>query len=241
MAFDTMKAMARARLPKLPKLPPLPPIRSLPGAVQPAVSQIRAIVVGAIETILNVGVFVVVALGFGIWSSWIMVERGSSLTTRTSGAWVLWSNAGRPDADPYTRAHFARIGSLPPSSTAVHTWEARSDDDGQRLHSSCEYALQGDGLDADWWSLAVFDDRGTVIRNRADRYAYGASTIALGPDGSYIVTLARDARPGNWLPTGGAGRFVLVMTRPAPRPNATAAEIQAATRGLPAIRRIACR
>jgi hypothetical protein len=236
MSFDTMKSFARARLPKLAQLTG----RRLGRASRwPALSHLRAVVVGAIEAILNVGVFAVVALGFGIWSSWVMVERGSSLTI--SGAWVLWPNAGRPDADPYTRAHFARLGSLPLSSTAVYTWEARSDDEGQRLHSSCEYALQGDGLEGDWWSLAVFDDRGNVIPNPADRYAYSASTIALGPDGSYIVTLARDARPGNWLPTGGAGRLVLVMTRPAPRPNATAQELAAATRALPVIRRIACR
>jgi hypothetical protein len=238
MAFDAMKSLgsmkflARARLPKL-QLRPIPK--------PPSVSQIRSIIVGAIDAILNVGVFVVIALGFGVWSSWVMVERGSALITRTTGAWVLWVNAGRPDADPYTRAHFSRLGSLPLSSTAIYTWEARNDDEGQKLHSSCEYALQGDGLEGDWWSLAVFDDRGNLIPNPSDRYAYNASTIALGPDGSYIVTLARDARPGNWLPTSGAGRLVLVLTRPAPRPNATPTEVQAAYRGLPAIRRIACR
>lgn len=203
--------------------------------------RIRELVIVALEAALNVGVFVVVALGFGIWSSWALVEGGSRLTNRVSGSWVLWTNAGRPDADPYTRAHFARLGSLPLSTTAVYTWEARADDEGQKLHSSCEYVLQGEGLVDDWWSLAVFDEKGNQIPNSADRHAYNAGTIALGTDGNYIVTLARDARPGNWLPTGGAGRLVLVLSRPAPRPNATPAEIDAAGRGLPAIRRIACR
>ena len=224
MAIDTFKNLSRAKLPQAPIL-----------------TGIRSVVIGALDAILNFGVFVTIALGFGIWSSWVLVERGTSLTTVTSGAWVMWVAAGRPDADPYTRAHFARIGALPLSSTAVYTWEARVDDEGQKLHSSCEYALQGDGLDADWWSLAVFDEKGNLIANAAERHAYNARTIALGADGSYIVTLARDARPGNWLPTGGAGRLVLVLSRPAPRPNATAAESQAALRGLPAIRRIACR
>ena len=224
MTIDALKQLPRMKMPRAP-----------------IILGLRTIIVGAIDAILNVGVFVAIALGFGIWSSWILVERGSGLTTKTSGAWVMWLSAGRPDADPYTRAHFSRSGSLPLSSTAIHTWEARVDDDGQKLHSSCEYAMQGDGLEGDWWSLAVFDEKGRLIANAAERYAYNARTIALGADGSYIVTLARDARPGNWLPTGGAGRLVLVMTRPAPRPNATAAELQAATRGLPAIRRIACR
>ncbi len=202
---------------------------------------LRSLVISAIDAALNVGVFVAIALGFGIWSSWVLVDRGSGLTTRTSGAWVMWLAAGRPDADPYTRAHFARTGSLPLSSTAIHTWEARVDDEGQKLHSSCEYALQGDGLEGDWWSLTVFDEKGKLIANAAERYSYTARTIALGADGSYIVTLARDARPGNWLPTGGAGRLVLALTRAASRPNSTTGEPDAVTRGLPAIRRIACR
>ena len=204
-------------------------------------ARVRAAVVGTIEAILNLVVFVVVALGLGLWSSWAMVDRGNTLVTRTVGPWVLWTQAGRPDADPYTRAHMARVGSLPLTTTAVYAWEARADDEGQKLHSSCEYALAGEGLEGEWWSLGVFDDKGNLITNSASRYAYNSSTVALGADGTFIVTLARDARPGNWLPTGGAGSLVLVLSRPAPRPNATAAEIVAAGRALPAIRRIACR
>ena len=32
------------------------------------------------------------------------------------------------------------------------------------------------------------------------------------PDGRAIITLARDARPGNWLPIGGGSRINLVLT-----------------------------
>lgn len=209
--------------------------------LSPWVARLGEAIVRAVEMALNLAAFIGIALIGGVWSSWIMVEQGSALYTQSSGAWVLWTAAGRTDADPYTRAHFARQGSLPLSTTAVHAWEARVDDDGQKLHSSCEYVLEGDGLLADWWSLAVFDERGSLIANPAERYAYNTRTAALSPDGGLIVTLAREARPGNWLPTGGAGRLVLIMSRPAPRPNATAIEIQAARRGLPAIRRITCR
>ncbi len=212
-----------------------------PRALTSRLSALRTAIVGVVGLLLNLAVFLGIALIGGIWSSWVMVDHGSALVTRTSGAWVLWTAAGRPDADPYTRAHFARQGGLPVSTTAVHAWEARSDDEGQKLHSSCEYVLEGDGLAAEWWSLAVFDERGSLITNSAERYAYNMRTAALSPDGGFIVTLARDARPGNWLPTGGAGRLALVFTRPAPRPNATPTELLAARRGLPAIRRIACR
>lgn len=221
-------------------------VEALPNASddearRPLLGGWRGVLTAALDTVLNVVIFVAIALGLGLWSSYVMVDRGSTLTARSSGAWTTWNSAGRPDADPYTRAHFARLGSLPVSATATQTWEARSDDEGQRLHSSCEYILQGDGLAADWWSLAVYDDRGRLIANQAERYAYNSGTVALGADGTYIVTLARDARPGNWLPTGGAGRLVLVLSRPAARPNAPPAEVEAAHRGLPSIRRISCR
>ncbi len=58
----------------------------------------------------------------------------------------------------------------------------------------------------------MFDADGHLIANIAERYAFTSDTIALKPDGSYAAALARDARPGNWLPTGGAGRLALVFT-----------------------------
>jgi hypothetical protein len=204
-------------------------------------ASLKGLIVSVLDAILNIGTFLVIALGFGIWSSWAMIEHGSSLTTRSNGPWVLWTAAGKPEADPYTRAHFARVGSLPLSPTAIHAWEAHVDEDGQKLHSSCEYAVEGTELAVDWWSLAVFDEQGGLITNAANRYAFNSRTMARSPDGSYLVALARDARPGNWLPTGGAGRLVLVMSQLAPRPNATSAEVTAAARALPSVRRLGCR
>lgn len=153
--------------------------------------------------------FVLIA---GIGSAWYMVDAGSSLTTVQYGPWVSWIAAARADADPYTRAHFARLGTLPMSTDVAQTFVARYDDDGSRLHSSCEYAVKGHDISGSWWSMSVFDDQGRVISNRADRYAFTSDTIALKPSGEYVVTLARDARPGNWLPTGGAGRLTLVLS-----------------------------
>lgn len=148
----------------------------------------------------------------GIGSAWYMVDTGSALTTETVGPWVAWHSAARPDADPYTRAHFARMGTLPMSSVVAQTFIARYDEDGSRLHSSCEYAVKGHDISGSWWSLSVFDDDGRIIPNPAGRYSFTSDTIALRPNGSYAVTLARDARPGNWLPTAGAGRLALMLS-----------------------------
>jgi hypothetical protein len=203
--------------------------------------RLRAAGSATIRAVAKIGLSLWIALLVGIGTSWYAVETGSWLTTRRAGPWVTWTQAATPDADPYTRARFAREGSLPLSANVATTYEARTDDDGQRLHSSCEYILDGDGLAAGWWSLAVFDDRGRLIPNAAERYAYNTATIARSADGRFIVALARDARPGNWLPTDGAGRMTLVFTLQGSSTDGAGSGPGTDGPGLPSIRRVACR
>lgn len=184
--------------------------------------------------------FTGVVLMLGLGTSWYMIDVGTPLTTERQGPWVGWSSAGRADADPYTRAHFARLGTLQLSAEMMLTFVAYTDSEGRRLHSSCDYSIEGREPGTSWWSLTVFDDRGELIANPAQRYAFTSQSIALRPDGSFAVALARDARPGNWLPTGGAGRLALVFTTldPSAPLLAKPAEDQ---RPLPEIRRVQCR
>ena len=152
-----------------------------------------------------------IILAGGLGSSRYMVEAGSRLTTARLGPWMTWTSAARPDADPYTRAHFVNAGTLPVSTEVQRTFVARTDGTGDRLHSSCEYLVEGRLPKAEWWSIAVFDERGKLIANAADRYAFTGQTVALASAGNFSISLAREARPGNWLPTGGAGRLALVL------------------------------
>lgn len=187
----------------------------------------------------NVIVFVMIALVGGLGSSWYMIERGNGMTTRAAGPWIAWVAAGRVDADPYTRAHFIRRGMLPVSSALALTLEAVVDDDGQRLHSSCEYLIDGEEPFGRFWSLSVFDDRGRLIPNPAERYSYNSATLLRAPGGRFSIALARSARPGNWLPTGGAGRVSLLLTVEEQREGSLPAS--AASWTPPAIRRVSCR
>ena len=63
--------------------------------------------------LINLAAFALLAVGGGLGSAWYMIEAGSRLSTRSSGPWMTWSAAGRPDADPYTRAHTVRNALLP--------------------------------------------------------------------------------------------------------------------------------
>ncbi len=185
--------------------------------------------------------FIGIVMIGGLGSSWYMVSAGSGFTTNHIGPWVIWTSEGRADADPYTRAHFARSGRLNMSTEIAGTYIARTDASGIRLHSSCEYHIEGADIDASWWSLSAFDEHGQLIPNPSQRYTYTSDTVALSPDGSFVITLARDARPGNWLPTGGAGRLALVLhTLEGANAMSNSGEIDDQIT-LPTIKTVACR
>jgi hypothetical protein len=183
--------------------------------------------------------FLGAVLILGLGTSWYMVDVGTKLTTERHGPWVAWNSSGKADADPYTRAHFARLGTLQLTSDLALTYLAYTDSDGNRLHSSCDYVVEGRDASDHWWSLTVFNDRGDLISNAAQRHAYTSQSVALRPDGSFAVGLGREASPGNWLPTGGAGRLALMYTTfEAATPMLGKAE---QPRVLPVIRRVQCR
>jgi hypothetical protein len=185
-------------------------------------------------------VFLGIAVAGGVGTAWVMMHSGSWLSISQQGPWVSWPVAGRPDADPYSRAHNIRLGLLPLNPSIGMTYHARVDDDGARLHSSCEYRVELDGLDAAWWSLAVFDDAGRPIRNAAQRHAFNSATSVRDQSGRLAVTLARDARPGNWLPTGGAGAVTMALSIQDARWMQSSLDEGPRGKPLPVVRKIAC-
>ena len=65
-----------------------------------------------------------------------------------------------------------------------------------------------------------------LIPNSAERHSFTSQTIAANPDGSFFIVLAREARPGNWLPVGGAGRLTLMLTMIEPKPSVAESALQ---------------
>jgi hypothetical protein len=97
-----------------------------------------------------------------------------------------------------------------------------------------------DTFDGAWWSLAAFDSQGRLIQNAAERYAFTSDSAMREPDGRAVITLARDARPGNWLPTGSVSRINLVLTVQDPA-YAAAVHEGRPVKPLPPIQRVVCR
>jgi hypothetical protein len=162
--------------------------------------------------LVNLVLFALVAGGLGYGTAWTMMEHDSRVSTRRYGPWLEWSSLGRTDADPYARAHIARRGMLPLASSYETRYLANTDSSGGALTSSCEYAIMIDLAQNSFWSIAAYSSKGSLVPNAAERYAFNSWTAMRETDGKAMVTLARDARPGNWLPIGGGSQINIVLT-----------------------------
>lgn len=193
------------------------------------------------RTILNLLFIFVASLAIGLGSAWYMIEEGSALTTSQVGPWSVWRLAGKPDADPYTKAYMARAGRLPINATTALYFFAESDETGALLQSECEYVVEGRPLNAAWWSLAVYDGTGRLIPNKADRHSFNRTDVARRADGSFRIVLARSARPGNWLPSAQQGTLRLVLRAYGLRDANSILSPQIAEDNLPTIRKVLCK
>lgn len=183
----------------------------------------------------------IAALALGLGSAWYMVAEGSPLTTGQTGPWSVWYAAGNPEPDPYTKAYQARTGRLPITTTSALYFYASTDAAGQPLRSGCDYTIDGQPINAMWWSLAVYDGTGRLIANEAKRHAFSRTDILRRPDGSFRIALAPSARPGNWLPSGEAKKLQLVLRVYGPRSFNDMIEGRLLERRLPVITKGVCR
>ncbi|HLL29074.1 MAG TPA: DUF1214 domain-containing protein [Xanthobacteraceae bacterium] len=159
--------------------------------------------------------YVLIALAVGIISglglTWLASARGSNFGTVQIGAWTAWPKSGTAEADPYARATFARAGELPLGLADGLAFMATSDDSGAQLDGRCDIRIEGRLPPARFWTLTVYDTRGRLIDNAAERYGYNSAEVVWRPDSSIEIVLAPRARSGNWIPTGGRDSLVAVL------------------------------
>lgn len=154
----------------------------------------------------------VLALGLGFWSAFYAVERGIGFEAIKRGSWVSWAQAGLPDADPYTRATFARSGELPLVGGQSITFSASGDDAGEALRRECTYRVFGKAPPAQWWTLVAYDETTREgVENPSNRPGISSSEAIYQRDGSFEVWLSPHPRAGNWIPLTGQGPMRLFL------------------------------
>lgn len=153
----------------------------------------------------------ILAAAIGLGSTWVALTRNTGFGTLKIGAWTARPKTGTADIDPYSRAAIARTGALPVAIGDGVAFVARTDDNGRPLDGRCDAVLSGTTPAARFFTLTLYDPDGKLVPNSLDRQGFTSEELVRHQDGSFEVEVAPRARPGNWLPTGGVERYILVM------------------------------
>ncbi|MGB7260051.1 MAG: DUF1214 domain-containing protein [Pseudolabrys sp.] len=154
--------------------------------------------------------FIIAAL-VGLGATYFALTRGAAFGALKIGSWTAWPKTGTADADPYARAAIARTGQLPISLGDGVSFSAQTDDNGRVLDGRCDVVLDGVTPAARFWTLTLYNVEGDLVANSISRYGFTSQEIVRHADGSFEITVAPRANPGNWLPTGGIDRYTLVL------------------------------
>lgn len=153
----------------------------------------------------------IVALILGAGSALVIIRLPSSKATMTNGAWSVNTAIGSKQAGMYPRAVVARIGLFALNKSEAIYFSASTDDNGQRLHSGCDYRIEGTDLDARWWSITAYGADQFLIPNVENRYAYNGKNVKREKDGSYQIHLSSKPKEENWLPTGSEEQLYILL------------------------------
>ncbi len=166
---------------------------------------------GALSSLKPLPATLLAAVALGIAVTFLSLRGEPGFGAVRLGPWTSFPRLGGADIDPYARAVVAIDGALALGTGEGLAFVATGDDKGLALDSRCDYQISGAALPARFWTLSVYDPEGRLRRNIAGRYGLTSAGLLRAADGGFTIHAAREARPGNWLPTGEKGRFFLVL------------------------------
>lgn len=153
----------------------------------------------------------VIAAAIGLGATWLAVTRGVAFGAITLGAWTAYPKAGTVEIDPYARAFIARTGVLPIGLGDGVAFTARTDDSGRPLDGRCDVLVTGITPQARFFTITLYGLDGRLIANSLNRHGFTSQELVRRGDGGFDIAVAPRARPGNWLPTAGVERYLLVL------------------------------
>jgi len=152
-----------------------------------------------------------VATVVGLGATYLALTRGAAFGALTIGAWTAWPKTGTAEADPYARANISRTGQLAVGLGDGVSFSAKTDDKGKPLDGRCDVVLDGITPTARFWTLTLYTPDGQLVANSVNRFGFSSQEIVRRADGSFQIAVGPRASPGNWLPTGGTERYVLIL------------------------------
>jgi hypothetical protein len=153
----------------------------------------------------------VVAAAIGLGSSWYALTQNLAFGSLALGAWKGYPLVGTPGVDPYARAVIARTGALPVGLGDGIAFTAAQDDDGRPLDGRCDVLVSGVTPPARYFTITLYTPSGQLVANSLDRHGFTSEELIRDSNGAFAMTVSARARPGNWLPTSGIERYILMM------------------------------
>ena len=152
-----------------------------------------------------------VAAAIGLGSTWFALTRNVAFGAMQIGSWTSYPKSGSAEIDPSARASIARTGELPMGLGDGVAFIAKTDDVGRPLDGRCDVLVSGATPQARFFTLTLYGPDGRLIANSLNRHGFTSQELVRMADGRFDLVIAPRARPGNWLPTGGVERYVLVL------------------------------
>ncbi|WP_245257507.1 DUF1214 domain-containing protein [Methylocapsa acidiphila] len=147
----------------------------------------------------------------GLFVAHLAIERGVGFNAVEAGPWTALPRNGTDSIDPYARAALAHSGELPLGASEGLSFVARGDSSGARFDPRCDYLVSGDAPPARYWTLTLHSPSGLLVANKAMRNGFTSAEILRAAAGGFAIAVAREARPGNWLPIGDERKFILIL------------------------------
>lgn len=159
------------------------------------------------------GLFLTLAIGAatGLGLTAVSVGRDTGAGVLQIGPWLATPKAGTGEADPYARAVTARLGTLPLALADGIALTATRDDAGEGLDGRCTYLVSGAMPPARFWTVTVAGEDWRPVVDETVRQGFTSHEIVRFGERPVDVTVGPEARPGNWLPSGGAPRIRLIL------------------------------
>jgi hypothetical protein len=173
----------------------------------------------------------------GIYLTTVVLDWQRAPGSVRYGPWVAWPKAGAQDADPYSRAVFARRGDIPMAPVEGLTFFASQDDNGDDLTARCQYEVSGAFPQARAWTLSVYGQDGRLHPGLSGRSAMN-STEALVERQQVTISLSAEPKPGNWLPLASDQKLVVALRLYETPLSAVAAGLDRSR--LPTLKRTGC-
>lgn len=147
----------------------------------------------------------------GLSLTYIAIAQNPQFGRVEIGSWVAWPDSGGERINPYMLASQTRRGGLPLGSGDGVAFIAAHDRNGKALNGRCLTKISGHVTRARYWTLSVYDRKGRVIGNPAQRYSFSSPELYYDADGNFEISIAPYLQAGHWLPTANIQDIEVVL------------------------------